>query len=773
MDASEELRRIEALLRRPSSMSKPSTSKGAPPRAERSLDPKAAPTPVAIIGIAGVFPKCSSVADFWRALADDVSLIDELGADRFDWEKSLAYNDEEVRSRCRWAGLMARPYAFDAEFFGIPAREAELMDPRQRLLLMSVYHCLEDAGYAPESLKRTRTGLFIGVEESEYGQTLYDLGIDPGLANAPSMIANRIAYHFDFAGPSEFINTLCSSGAVALHRACNALRCGEITQAVVGAANVLVRPEPFWRLAELDQLSADRTVHSFGRNADGYLRAEGAASVLLKTLPQAEKDGDAIYAVIKNSSVNFSGQGGVSMAAPNIAAHVSLIKQCYREAGVDPREIDYIEAQGMGTPVSDIAEWRAFNRALTDLAEERNVEVGVERCSVSTLKPVMGHMHAASAFGALFKVIFSLQSDTIYKIRDLTDVSTDLSVESQPCKLLRENVHWPRRRTARLAGVHSYGLGGNNAHLLIEEYDQRAGVGAPADAPTDRMHVIPFSARSPQQCRTLVERCRQLLKTTSDVCLASLAHTLQLGRDAFEHRVAFLVCSSRELIAQMESYSNGQPSERVLESTTASQADGSNSTVDLARRWVRGERVQWPSLRGESSNRKASRSRLCLPGYPFALTDYRVAHEAAAATYASEGLRLSAIDDDRSLTRPERIRRFITLFVAQALNTDEGSIDQQLELQHLGIDSIIAIRLMRSIQSEWGARLSGRELRECNSIDSLAAQIEKKIAASNSNGHDRTGEAPISSGADVELLDSLEKFKRGELDLGQIKQILN
>lgn len=759
MDASEELRRIEALLRKSSSTSKAPKPAGSAQIADRSSETKVAPVPVAIVGIAGVFPRCSSVADFWCALQDDTCLIDEIGADRFDWQKSFADNgDEDLRSRCRWAGLIGQPYGFDAEFFSIAAREAELMDPRQRLLLMSIYHCLEDAGYAPESLRKSPTGLFIGVEDSEYAQTLHELGIDPGLANAPSMIANRIAYYYDFAGPSEFVNSMCASGAVALHRACNALRCGECTQAVVGAANILVRPEPFWRLAEMGQLSADGTVHSFGRNADGYLRADGVASVLLKTLPQAQRDGDAIYALIRHSSVNFSGQGGVSMAAPNIAAHVNLIKQCYRDAAIDPREIDYIEAQGMGTPVSDIAEWHAFNRALTELARERNVGVRDESCSISTVKPVMGHMHAASAFGALFKVILSLQSDTIYKIRDLTDVSTDLSVSGQPCKLLRENVQWPRRKTARLAGVHSYGLGGNNAHLLIEEHIAGSGAGPNVGMPPGQLHVIPFSAGSPQQCRMLVEACCQLVKTT-EVCLASLAYTLQVGRDAFPHRAAFLVSSRSELIAQLEAYSSGRQPEPVLEE------DASSVAIDTARRWIRGERVQWSSLHGEFSNRKAGRSRLHLPGYPFALSDYRVANDAAGERYSSETVRFAAIDPEGSLTRAEKIRHFITLFVAQALGTDAGSIDPLQELQHLGIDSMIAIRLMRGIHSELGVKLSGRDLRESNSIDSLATQVEKRIAAS--------AEVLIGSDADQDLLGSLEKFKRGEFDLGQMKKMLN
>jgi acyl transferase domain-containing protein len=542
MDVKEQLERIEAMMR--NSAAKPSVE---PFRGAKTSDDVPRPVPVAIVGVAGTFPRCATVRDYWQALRDDVCLIGEVPAGRLDAPADGSESDDDLAARVRWAGLLERPYGFDAEFFGMPEREAALMDPRQRLLLMSVYHCLEDAGYAPSSLRKSSTALFVGAEDSEYAQTLHERGVDPGLVNAQSMIANRIAYHFDFAGASEYINTMCSSAAVALHRACTALRSGEASQAVVAAANVLVRVEPFWRLAELGQMSALPTVGSFGREADGYVRADGVASVLLKTLAQAERDGDEIYAVIRNSSVNFNGKGAISMAAPHVPSHVNLIKQCYRAAGVEAGDIDYIEAQGMGTPVSDIAEWEIFNRALTELAREQGVELAPGRCGVGTVKPVMGHMHAASAFGALFKILASLRSDTLFHIRGLKEASPDVPEGGRPCALLRQNVHWPRGGRPRLAGLHSYGLGGNNAHLLIEEYRAPRRANAdPGDA-TGQVYVLPFSARSAAHCRASIDRCSLWLREQGVTALRPLAHTLQTGRDCFAHRVAFLASSFEEL----------------------------------------------------------------------------------------------------------------------------------------------------------------------------------------------------------------------------------
>jgi polyketide synthase PksL len=771
MDAIEELKKIEAMMRRSSATGRSSSAEGVSEAIAGSFRATGHPEPIAIVGIAGAFPRCSSVADYWRALQADESLIDEIGAERFDWERWLPGHDRsESTNQCRWAGLIPRAYGFDAEFFSISAQEAELMDPRLRLLLMSIYHCLEDAGYAPERLKKSPTGLFIGVEESEYGPILHELGIDPGLANAPSMIANRIAYHFDFAGPSEFINTMCSSGAVALHRACNSLRSGEVSQAVVGAANVMVRPEPFWHLAEMGQLSTDKTIFSFGRQASGFLRADGVGSVLLKTLSQAKRDGDAIYALIKNSAVNFNGQGGVSMAAPNIAAHVNLIKKCYLDAGVDPRDIDYIEAQGMGTPVSDIAEWHAFNRALGDLARERKVEINDANCCISTVKPVTGHMHAASVFGALFKVILSLQSNTIYGIQSLSEISADLDQSNQPCKLLQRNAVWQPKKAARLAGIHSYGIGGNNAHLLIEECIAEAASTMNDATPSDRLYVIPFSARSRRQCLTLIEQCHRLLMTGQDHSLASIAHTLQVGRDTFEHRVAFLASSSNELTARMAAYLAGESCEGVFECTAVWQQpepDSSDVAMD-ARKWVQGGRTQWQSL-----NDKVNPPRIRLPGYPFELTDYRAAHESVDSRYSSDRVRFSTIDADPALTKLEKISRFITLVVAQALHVPPQSMDPQREFQYLGVDSIITVKLMRAIHDELGVKLNGRELRELNSIGLLAMQVEKRTVDSPTIGHEISLDNSEGTDDDATVLEGLEKFRRGELDLSQIKELLN
>ncbi|MCG7550623.1 polyketide synthase, partial [Pseudoalteromonas sp. Of7M-16] len=283
--------------------------------------------PIAIVGLEGYLPGCQSVAEFWQHLDKDESLIEEIPQSRFDWR---LYADEaqdgEVQSdkmRCRWGGFIPDIQSFDPHFFKLLPDDAERMDPQQRLLLMSVYNTLENAGYCPQALKGSNTGVFVGFERNEYLLNLIESGYDTGesLHQSDSMIANNISYYFDFSGPSEVVNTMCSGAAVAIHRAVVALRAGEIEQAIVGAANLLLRPDTFVKLSQSQQMSPTPTVKSFGEDADGYLRAEGVASILLKPYSRARKDGDAIYAVIKNSAVNYNGNRSASIAAPNTNAH--------------------------------------------------------------------------------------------------------------------------------------------------------------------------------------------------------------------------------------------------------------------------------------------------------------------------------------------------------------------------------------------------------------------------------------------------------------------
>ncbi|OKP52616.1 polyketide synthase [Serratia marcescens] len=462
--------------------------------------------PLAITGLAGYFPQCMNIAELWRHLDADETLITTLPAQREAWYRP---GEGETPWSVLAGGFIPDIASFDAEKFGILPIEAEEMDPRQRLLLMSTYHTLEDAGLDPASLSKTQTGVFIGCESNEYAALMARHGYRPefGLTQADSMIANRISYQFDFAGPSELINATCAGFAVALHRATLALRAGVIDRAIVGAANIMLIPDVTNRLNDARQLTHAGRVRSFGENGDGFIRSEGVGTVLLERLADVEKAGRRVYAVVKHTRVNFNGQGGVSMASPNTDAHCELIKDCYREAAIDPRRVSYIEAQGMGLPVADIAEWTAINRALSQLCDEQGLAFEPGYCRVSSLKPLLGHMHAASSLGALFKVIRSLQTDKIHKIPGFEQPNAYCDTQDTPCVFAKETQAWPAGERPRIAAIHSYGSGGNNAHILIEEYRgaHPAGAEFPAASPhyafaRDRFWFQPRAGATQAEC---------------------------------------------------------------------------------------------------------------------------------------------------------------------------------------------------------------------------------------------------------------------------------
>ncbi|NEZ65371.1 SDR family NAD(P)-dependent oxidoreductase [Leptolyngbyaceae cyanobacterium CCMR0082] len=426
---------------------------------------------VVVTGVSGYFPGCMNVASFFNHIDHDQPLITAISDHRLDLMIHQG-GDQLGFMRRQQGGFIPDIVSFDAELFGILPIEADEMDPRQRLLLMSTWRTLEDASINTESLKKSATGVFVGCESNEYAQLMAQHGFVPtmGLSQADSMMANRISYHFDFAGPSEMVNATCAGFAVALHRAFTAVRLGLIERAIVGAANLILLPDPFRILSEAGQLTAGSSVKSFGHGADGFLRAEGVGTILIERLSDAEAAGRSVYAVIKNASVNFNGQGGFSMAAPNIEAHAELIKACYREADIDPRRVAYVEAQGMGLPVADIAEWNAINRALTQLCDEKGLAYEPGFCRVSTLKPLVGHMHAASSLGALLKIIRSFQTNKIHKIPGFEQANEFCDNEAMPCRFTRETELWEQSSEPRLAALHSYGSGGNNAHVLLEDY---------------------------------------------------------------------------------------------------------------------------------------------------------------------------------------------------------------------------------------------------------------------------------------------------------------
>ena len=609
---------------------------------------------VAIVGMHGYLPGCMSVPEFWALLDHEQSVITEIPASRFSWEDYYDPSGKDVsKMRTRWGGFIPVIDAFDPLFFKVAPNDAHLLDPQQRLLLMSVWKTFEDAGHAPGSLKGTRTGVYIGMEDQEYVQDLKDAGVDLGdnmLNHHPSMLANRISYFFDFEGPSEIVNTMCSSAAVALHRASAALRTGEIENAIVGAAKILLRPDGFIALSRLNMASDAPVAKSFGKEANGYIRAEGVATVMLKRLADARRDRDHIYAAIISSAINFNGAKGMSFAAPDPEAHAKVIRQCYGKTGIDPRDVEYIEAQGMGNQVSDIAEWQACNKAIQELCDERSLSYTPGFCAMSTLKPVIGHMECASAMGALFKIIHSFKANKLYKILNLSEINPYLEIDGMPCRLLTDTEKWVSKGRPRFAGLHSYGSGGNNAHLLLSEVIQSedtSPVSNGGEESTAPAEVFVFSART---SKALEQYCREFAAFLASDAAAALrlediAFTLQAGRDPMRHRLAIIAASREQLLERLQAFVQSPRSmdqeNGIFQGTAPTrQSPGAaapseplsnfawplsdEDCKELASLWTSGAPIEWSKLHDGRNL-----SRVSLPTYQFSQESYWITQQRA------------------------------------------------------------------------------------------------------------------------------------------------
>ena len=328
--------------------------------------------------------------------------------------------------------------------------------------------------------------------------------------------------------------------------------------AIVGGAKIILRPDGFIAGSRLNMISDTPSVKSFGKDANGYVRAEGVATVMLKRMSDAFRDHDNIYAAIVGSAINFNGAGGMSFVAPNPEAHAEVVRRCYSVAHIDPRDVEYIEAQGMGAQVSDIAEWETFNRAIQELCEERRLTYVPGCCAISTLKPMIGHMESASAMGALFKIIHSLKTGKLFKILNFTEVNPYLEMSGKPCRLLTQSEEWRSKGKPRLAGLHSYGSGGNNAHLLISE------VISPTQSPaacfngetSSRPEIFVLSAKSQKVLKQYVMDFAAFLASDagSGLRLEDIAFTLQVGREAMSSRLALIASSREELLGRLHSF---------------------------------------------------------------------------------------------------------------------------------------------------------------------------------------------------------------------------
>ncbi|MDE9556296.1 KR domain-containing protein [Xenorhabdus bovienii] len=674
-----------------------------PQREQQSVSASShSPQAIAIIGMAGMFPQSEDKTQFWQHLSQTHSLI-ELWPDSRPTQPESG--DEPL-----WGGFMPDVSGFDPAFFRLPQGEATLMDPQLRKLLMCAYHSIEDAGYAPESLRGSRTGVYIAFESNEYGQLLEEqrCNIGSGLYQSASIVANYLSWMFDFQGPSDVINAMCASGAVAIDRAISALRQGEIESAIVGSANIMLRPETFATLRESGQLTSRDRVCSFGAEAEGYLRGEGVTSLVLKPLQCAIADRDHIYATIKHSVTGFNGRGGTSIAAPDIKVHAQLMQRCWREAGVQPTDIGMIEVQGMGNPLADMAEWEACNQALTTEATRQGQALTPGSCAVGTLKPVTGHMHASATAGAIFKIVHCLQSQTILPVVGLSEIGSSISTADRPCWLPQLPQLWASGTRPRIASIHAWGSGGNIAHVVLEEYcPPRSAL--TSDSAT--YCLLPFSAPDGNRLRKLVLQTYDTLARQPHIRLMDVAFTLQHGRTLYAQRLLFVSRDLQHWLEQAQAWLEAPEYNLPAGVFTAEQKEAA-TCPPAGKNWLGAESSHWML-----SEKAAARFftlpedgvRVPLPGMPFLNQPYWLPGKSRTPDLP--------VEDDK------RIAGAVKTTLADYLGVAVDALNLQTDFSELGFNSLMVSNLTARLRQEHQLEIPASMLFACRTPQALISAL--------------------------------------------------
>ena len=507
--------------------------------------------PIAIIGIGLKFPEADNVSEFWNNLKNGKDSIRQIPENR--WNKNLL-NPSTVT----FGGFVDDVDKFDPVFFGISPREAVQIDPQQRFTLETAWQAFEDAGINPETLAGKNTGVFIGncsFDYSRYSAGRKDLfDVYTGTGTSLSIAANRLSYFFDFRGPSIVVDTACSSSLVALHLACQSIQNNQSDIAIAGGVNLLLSPD--WNIVftEADMLAPDGHCKTFDADADGYVRSEGCGIIVLKKLSDAVRDNDRIYAVVKGSAINQDGKSN-GLTAPNGPSQVAVVKSALKNAGVSANEISYIETHGTGTPLGDPIEVNSIKEALKSGRNENDI------LYIGSVKTNIGHTEAAAGIAGVIKTSLALFNNEIPKHLNFKKLNPEILIEGSYVKVADKNIEWKNKK--RLAGISSFGFGGTNAHVILENAPEAKH----KTAKKRPFNILTLSAKNDEALKKLVSGIENFINSNEDVKLEDICYSAN-SRAAHNHRLAVISSDKEDLKKELKKYKNKTESFDIISGTT-------------------------------------------------------------------------------------------------------------------------------------------------------------------------------------------------------------
>lgn len=500
--------------------------------------------PIAVVGMACKFPMADSIAAFDNLLADAGNAITNVPPDR--WNPADHAGLEGADAALRHGGFCADIDRFDASFFGIAPREAEKLDPQQRMLLEVSWQALIDAGLAGRQLRDSQTGVFVGIGNSDYSKlTILSApgyaGVDAysGTGNALSVAANRLSYLYGFRGPSLAIDTACSSSLVALHYACQSLRLRECSAALAGGVNALLSPAASLAFAKARMLSPDGNCYAFDCRANGYVRGEGCGVVVLKRLSDAQRDGDRILGLIRGTAVNHVGHAR-GLTVPDAQAQREVVMTALKHAGIRVDEVGYVEAHGTGTPVGDPIEFSV----LKDVFGGRNT---TDACYFGSVKANIGHLETASGIASLIKVLLMFERGRLYPQRNLVQFNPDCDPQGTRLVPALQATRWPESGRLRFAGVNSFGFGGANAHAVLESPHFVADLPSTPQPEERPVTLLSVSAHSEAAARQVARDLAERMDLIPESSLGDFSFSVNTSRDTASYRELIVAANKDEL----------------------------------------------------------------------------------------------------------------------------------------------------------------------------------------------------------------------------------
>ena len=700
---------------------------------------------IAIIGMSVNLPKASDLEEFWENMRNGIDCVTEFpNSRRADADRYLRFKNMYTDNvKYRDGAYLDEIDKFDYKFFNISPKEAALMDPNQRLFLETAWEAIEDSGYGSKRIEGSETGVYVGyVSGLEYKQFISEVEPSSSVASIPgniaSVIAGRLSYILDLKGPSVMVDTACSSSLVAVHMACMGLRNQDCEMAIAGSVKLSFLPVQTDEKFGIE--SGDGRTRAFDDSSDGTGMGEGVIAVLLKPLSKAVRDGDRVYAVIKGSAVNQDGRS-IGLTAPNAAAQEKVILKAWKDAGINPETISYIETHGTGTKLGDPIEIDGITRAFRNFTRKNQF------CAIGALKTNIGHLDNASGIAGLVRAVLAMDNKEIPPILHYNKPNREINFETSPVYINTELAPWETDGIPRRCGVSAFGLSGTNCHVILEE---PPAIEFEQEVEGEKIKAFAISAKSIEALKALMQKYLKLTEKWDNQKLEDICYTALTGRGHYEYRLAMVIRNKYDFKEKIQKllnvdiekgngewffYGESQELNNQIDANADTmlkefvEGSGKNEALlkDILKLYVQGTNIQWEEL-----YRKENRKKVAIPVYPFEkrrcwIEISEVSKENVVPAKQVEQENVSA---EVKLTGSENGEYTQTqILLAQIWGTVLGykeiSIDE--DFYELGGDSIIATNIANRAAKQIDASLSTADILAFTTIKELSEYIDKDL----------------------------------------------